>query len=233
MADPELEWLKERFRAAVDDIDLDPTDQSGLLWSDTDILEYIDAAHAQFIHDTLYRHELLNLTVVAEDPIIPLPDKVIELRGTSAYIVSSGRQISEINLESTAVTQDDYGATIGVNPFATQPPGEPRAFSLDIENDEIRLFPASDKNDTLQVPAYLEAKQIYDWNTPLDIKNKRHIRMLLNGIRARAFAKQDADAFDPSQQREWQEAFERDIQSVMGERRMRARRPQTIRYGGL
>lgn len=232
MADQQLAWLKDRFRSAVDDLDLDPTDQSGLLWSDDDILEYIDAAQAQFVHDTLYKHRLLELTVVANDPIIPLSDDVIELRGTKAYLVSSGTRLSEMNLEDTAVA-DDYGTDVDTNPFADQPPGTPRVFSLDIEADEIRLFPASDADDTLQVPAYVEADRVYNWDSSLDIRNRRHLRMLLDGIKARAYAKQDADAYDPNQAERWQQVFEQNIAEVAAERRRRARRPQTVRYGGL
>lgn len=233
MADQDLVWLKDRFRSAVDDLDIDPTDQSGLLWSDDDVLEYIDAAHAQFIHDTLYKHETLELVVVANDPIVPLPTKVIELRGTAAYLVSTGTPVYEINSGELGAGSDDYGFDVAINPYADQTPGTPRSFSADIEADELRLFPPSATDDVLQVPAYVEGRPIEDWRTALDIKLRRHIRMLLNGVRALAYGKQDADTLDPSQAQRWQEAFERDIEQVASERRRRARRPQTMRYGGL
>lgn len=233
MADLQLQWLKDRFRSAVDDLDIDPADQSGLLWSDDDVLEYIDAAHAQFIHGALYKHDVLELVVVADDPRVRLPTRAIELRGTTAYLKTAGVLISETNLEGRVGFKDDYGVGVSASPFSDEPPGTPRAFSADFESDELYLFPASSIDDTLQVAAYVEGREIDNWDCSLDIKNSRHVRMLLNGMKALAYDKQDADTLDPQQAERWRQLFERDIQSVISDRKRRARRPETVRYGGL
>jgi len=233
MSHEALTWLRDRFRVDVDDIDLDPADQSGLLWKDEDILFYIDEAHSQFVHDTLYRHELLQVFIPAELSSVALPERVIELRGSVAYLESSGTPVHEINSDEMGVASDDYGTDIAIDPYVEQTPGRPRNFSLDIDAGQVHLFPPSSVEDMLKIPAYLEAREITDWNCTLDIKNKRHQRMLLNGIKALAYAKQDADAYDPNQAARWQEAFQRDIDQVNSERLRRRRKPGQVQYGGL
>lgn len=234
MADTTLEWLKNRFRVDVDDIDHDPADQSGLLWSDDDVLEYIDEAHSQFVHDTLYRHELLRIYLPADLSPVNLKERVIELRGEVGYLESSGTPVHEVNANETGVSAgDDYGTDIDVSPFKDQTPGRPRSFSLDIDEGKLHLFPPSSVEDVLEIPAYLEANEIDDWNLTLDISNKRHIRMLLDGMKALAYAKQDADVFDPNQAARWQVAFERNIAKVAGERKRRRRGPGVVQYGGI
>lgn len=233
MADTTLEWLKDRFRVDVDDIDYDPTDQSGLLWTDDDVLEYIDGAHSQFVYDTLYRHELLRIYLPAELSPVNLQERVIELRHGVGYLESSGTPVYEINANELGVPSDDYGMDVEVDPYKDQTPGRPRSFSLDIDGGKIYLFPPSDVDDVIKIPVFLEANEISDWNCTLDVSNKRHQRMLLNGMKALAYAKQDADAFDPRQAQRWELAFARDIARVNGGRQRRRRKPGVIQYGGI
>lgn len=233
MANPQLEWLKDRFRSDVDDADLDPTDQSGLLWSDDDVLEYIDWAHSTFIARTLYLRGRERMTVIANDPIVIFPDKVLEPRGTKAHLVTQGVIINEVNAGDLVRHTDDYGSTLEMDPYREQAPGRPIAYSLDIEDRRLRLFPPSATGDELDLDVYYEADEIDSWHCSPQIKNRRHLRMLLGGMKHRAYMKSDADTYNGEEAARWLAIFERDMAEVTSERKRRQRRPGTIRYGGL
>lgn len=233
MTDPTLERLKNQFRRDVDDIDLDPADQSGLLWSDADILHYLNVAQQEFVHDTLYLRKNLSLVVTAEEPLVVLPERVIELKSSKAYLSTAGVVINEVNRDDQLRHTDDYGATLVTNPFESMTPGRPYAFTLDMDERFIRLLPASATEDTLEITAYVEADELDDWNCSLDITRRRHQDMLLAGMKREAYLKSDADTYNREEAQLWAGIFEQHKSGVFDERQKRQERPPTVRYGGI
>jgi len=227
-----LEFLKTRFRVDVDDVDLDPDDSSGLLWSDDDILEYINVAHAEFIHDTLYRRGVIEVPVIAGDPVATLPDNVIETRHAHATLVSTGQEIREINYD-TSHPVEDYGSTVNVNAFASDESGPPVCYTLDYESNTIRLAPVPETDDLLRISVYLEADELCRWTDRLHLRRMRHVRMLLAGMKREAYLKQDADVYDREQAGRWDAIFRRNVNQVYGEIKRRNEDVRPMRYGGL
>lgn len=229
--------LRDRFRRQVDDVLLDPSDDSAALWTDEDILYYMNEALSRFVHDTLYLTETIELTVVADDAVVTLPERVISIRDDRGYLVERKQEIRDVAYsQASGGFTDDYGYSISgarLDPLADMPSGRPRAYSADIDSHELRLFPPSDTDDTLRVNVYVEAAELEDFDAELPIKNPRHARMLLNGMKALAYEKQDAEVYDPKQANRFELQFAADIAQVAGERMRRRRQPQPIPYGGL
>lgn len=226
------EELKTRFRRDVDDIQLDPDDESDLLFTSDDVDYYLDEAHRQFVTETQYLHEKPTLYVVAGQPSVALPDRFIELRDHTAYLVTADKKIQEFNYNEAGTTEDDYGSSVVGNPIFDTETGTPRSFSLDVDSNELHLFPTPEEDDTLQILAFMEPKDVSETER-FAIKNPRHITMLLAGMKALAYDKQDADAYDPRQSEKWREQFEGFISQVQSERMRRRRRPGLVKYGGL
>jgi hypothetical protein len=233
MANRTLTYLKDAFRSDVDDPDIDPTDQSGLLWSDDDVLEYINRAHSEFVAKTLYRSGFLRIPVQANEELASFPDSVLETKDESGYLETAKVTVPEINIDDVITATDDYGVELQTNPYENMSPGTPRAFSFDAEERVVKFFPASAIDDTFVLPVFLEATEIESWEHRLNITNPRHVRMLLPGMKMHAYLKHDADAFNKDESDYWFGVFRDHISEVYGERERRNRRPGTIRYGGI
>lgn len=221
--------LIERFRADVDDRAYDPDDESDLLYTRKDIEHYLVESQRRFVAETHYLHEVLRETVVANDPIVRLSRRVLEIRGRTAYLVTADVRLEERAANEIYAGGDDYGQTLGANPFSSDRTGRPLWFTADLDTDEIHLFPTPEVDDTLVFSAYIEAPD----SCMLIIRNPRHINMLLDGMKAMAYRKQDSDAYDPNQAERWERRFQDNIDEVYSERQRRRRKPGLIRYGGL
>jgi len=233
MANATLTYLKKRFRSDVDDIDIDPTDQSGLLWSDDDVLEYIDAAHSEFVAKAFYRRGILRLSIPADEEKVVFSDNVLDLRSTKGFLETARATVVEINATDIISQRDDYGVTIETDPYSSLPAGTPRAFSVDLEAGYVKLFPASSIDDTMEIPVFLEADEIADWDTEPNVQNRRHLRIIISGMKHFAYLKHDADVFNKDEADYWFAAFQSGISEVYGETDRRSSRPVTMKYGGI
>lgn len=233
MANATLAYLKERFRSDVDDIDIDPADQSGLLWSDDDVLEYIDAAHSEFVAKTFYRRGTLRLVIPAGLEKVSFTDRVLDLRSTKGFLEVARATVSEINATDIISQRDDYGVTIETDPYSSLPAGTPKAFSVDLEDRFVKLFPASSIDDVMEIPVFLEADEITSWNAEPNVRNRRHLRIIISGMKHFAYLKHDADVFNKDEADYWFAVFQSGISEVYGEVDRRNSRPVTMKYGGI
>jgi len=228
--------LRDRFRSEVDDVLPDAADDSAALWTDAEILVYLNEALLRFVHGTRYFVGRVELAVIADEPSVPLPHTVIEIRDEVGYLQTRGAEVREMAYsEFNSAVSDDYGFAVtgGRSPFTTQASGRPRYFSTDIDANELLLFPPSDADDTLVLSAYVEAEELGGFDDALPIQNPRHAYMLLDGMKMLAYGKQDAEVYDPAQEARYRTNFEASIASVYGERARRRRQPQVMPYGGL
>lgn len=228
--------LRDRFRREVDDVLPDPLDDSAALWTDAEILEYLNEAQQKFVHGARYIVARVELSVVAGDAVVTVPEAVVALRSEIGYLQDRQVNIKEMAYsEFASAESDDYGMKVtgGRSAFAAQTPGRPRRFSMDIEANKLLLFPPSDTDDTLVIDAYVEAPELEDFNDALVVTNPRHARMLLDGMKEFAYGKQDAETYDPNQLTRYQARFEDSIQQVRAERAQRRRQTQPMPYGGI
>jgi hypothetical protein len=224
--------LKTRFRRDVDDIQHGPADESDLLFTSDDVNYYLDEAHRRFVAETRYLHEKLQLPVSAGTPRVSLPTRFLEARGKTAHLATADRIIPEFDYDDHAQAHDDYGSQVVDNPMYRSETGEPRRYTFDAEEGYIYLFPTPEEDDTLELLAFVEPKNVSEVGK-FAFKNERHLSMLLHGMKALAYRKQDADAYDPRQAELWEERFADAIAQVSSERMRRRRKPGVVRYGGI
>lgn len=225
--------LLDRFRRDVDDLDFDSSDQSDLLWSDDDVMHYMEEAHRQLVSEARYLHKILEIPVTEGYSEAALPGSFLQLRGDKAFLRESRTTVVEREMAGFSGATDDYNQTVPSNPFVqNSPPGRPRIFSLDMEDATLVLFPTPDRDDLLELPAYVEPPRI-EHAGKFAISNESHQLALLDGMKALAYRKQDADAYDPGQAERWQLAFEDKISAIKWERMRRRRKPGAIQYGGI
>ena len=224
--------LKDRFRRDVDDIPPHPEELSGCLWSDDDIFSYMDEVHRDFVARTLYLFEVQEVDYVAGETQIPLPRPILEVRG-AVYLKNEGTIVHDVNIHEN-VWSSDYGVLVPSSPMRSpNVTGTPRLYSLDIVRGEIAIAPAPLEDDTLLIPAYVEARVLGKNCNSLEVTNERHQMIILDGMKAVAYRKQDADAYDPNQADRWQLEYERKLQQAHGESLRRRRNPGEIVYGGI
>ena len=225
--------LLDRFRRDVDDLDLDPNDQSDLLWSDEDVMHYMEEAHRDLVVGALYLHKVLEIPVNEGEAVSALPSSFLEMRGERAFLRTARTFVVEREQAGFSGAHDDYGQFVPSSPFVQDaPPGRPRVFTLDMENDQITFFPTPEANDILELPAYVEPPRIAVAEQ-FAFSNESHQLALLDGMKAMAYRKQDADAYDPNQAETWQGRFDAKISAIKWERMRRRRKPGQIRYGGI
>lgn len=224
--------LKDRFRLDVDDVPPHPEETSGCLWSDADIFGYMDEVHRDFVARTLYLFEMVEVPFSAGETDIPLPRSVLELRGP-VYLQNEGTILADVNARENVWTSD-YGVMVAAGPLnVPRTTGRPSLYSLDIVRGRITIAPAPLEDDVLLVPAYVEARMLDKNCNSLEVTNERHQIIILDGMKAVAYRKQDADAYDPNQADRWQLEYERKLQQAHGESLRRRRNPGEIMYGGI
>lgn len=233
MANAELAALKAQFRRDVDDVDLDPTDQSGLLWSDDDVLHYLNVAHSEFVRETRYRPAILEVPVVTGLASSNLPSRVVELRSDKGYLATAQVEVVQVNHEERFLPREDYGVSVNSDPFSSSDTGVPRSFSLDMDDSKVAFFPTPSADDSLRIAVWLEANEINDWDCTPDVRNPRHQRMLLAGMKREAYRKHDADTMNMEKALFWEARFAADVEDVRAERERRNTHPAPIPYGGL
>lgn len=224
--------LKERFRRDVDDVRFDPEYDVDLLFSEDDVDYYLDEAHHRFVVETYYLFEKLTLPVSKGIDHVHLPVRFLELRGDTVYLVNAGWALSQADHDSNRIAGDDYGAAVSYPPVFRTQDGTPRLFSLDIEAERLTLFPTPVEDDCIEMMAYMAPRPVSETGR-FAMRDSRHIRMLLPGMKALAYAKQDADVYDPNQAARWEEQFQQEILKAQSERLRRRRTPSVVRYGGL
>ena len=224
--------LKDRFRRDVDDVPMYPEETSGCLWTDDDIYGYMDEVQRDFVARTLYLFEVVEAPLSAGESETPLPRRVLEVRG-AVYLQSEGTILTDINARES-VWVSDYGVMVPAGPRGIpKTTGRPTLYSIDIVRGQITVAPIPLEDDTLLIPAYVEARELDVDGGMMDVSNERHQMIILDGMKAVAYRKQDADAYDPNQADRWQLEYERRLQQAHGEILRQRRNPGEIAYGGL
>ena len=224
--------LKDRFRRDVDDFPPDPQETAGCLWSDDDIFDYMNEVQKDFVARTLYLFEVLEIPFSAGETQISLPSPVLEVRGP-VYLKDDGTILTDVNVRESVWTSD-YGVMVPAGPTGLPATtGRPSLYSLDIERGTITIAPEPLNADTIILPAYLEAPDIDVGDDAITVTNLRYQMIILDGMKAVAYRKQDADAYDPNQADRWQLEYERKLQQAHGESLRRRRNPGEIVYGGI
>lgn len=209
--------LTEDFRSDV--FDRPDFDENGVardaLWSDAEILRYINSACARLASDTLALRRRFEITVAAGVATVRFPyDEILDALTVSFVVPGLGRRrdLRMFDIDE-GICGDDYGHRIYTTPDLDAV-GTPTHFTRDYDNRYMRLWPVP------QLPGVLHAHAIVlpqplQAGMPLPFAARQDLDLLLMWMKKLAYAKQDADTLDLDRSIE----FEREYMRFMPDRR--------------
>lgn len=222
--------LATEFRKKVDDL------ESPYLWSDDEVYDYMDEAQKEFARGVDILTETFTLAHTAGDPLIAISDRVTKIR--RARLVSTGKSldVKTMGQIDTSLFDDDYGIELGYFDWEDSV-GTPRMVITDYEPGYIRAvpyIPAAGTDDQIKIWTYrLPETDVTGSGSTLEITERNHQRILLVGMMAQAYAKQDSEVRNSQLADKYAAEFEYKVERA-NRRIRRLRKPAgCVRYGGL
>lgn len=226
------------FRSDVTDPEMpgDGNDEDSL-WSDDEIYDYMEATVRKFAKITEMfldssTTEITTITVTADDPWVDIDPRVIKIR--RAKLTSNLRPLKIAKAEDldSGYLEEDYGLIFRSGwEDAT---GTPKCMIMNMEKDKARLvnIPTTSDTITLSVVRY-QLDPITGSTGEIETDDIDHKFILLDGMKSYAYAKQDADTFDPDMEAKFKAKFQQGAAEVAREIK-RLRKPAgVVKYGGL
>lgn len=213
-----VDQLIEDFRSDVfDRADLDDAgNQRDTLWSNTDILRYMNSAATRLASDTLALRERFEYTIDAENPLVFFPFErmldVLSIKFSLNGFGSYRRNLIKFDIDE-GVIREDYGVSIISTPDL-EAQGSPTHYTRDYDNRFLRLYPVPYMAGTLVVHAIVLPAELFI-GMPLPFTSPQDFDLLLMWMKKMAYAKQDADTLDLDRSL----AFERDYRLYMPDRK--------------
>lgn len=210
------------------------TPDSDSLWSNAELLHYIDEAQKVFAEKTWCLPDATNFTSkisvgqkwVERDPLI--------VRIRSGWLQTAGREITPTNLVDIerGYSSNDYGLSSS-NAWRTAT-GTPCKVVEDIDVGNSRLVPIPTAADTIEWAVYRLPLEVIDsTGASLEIDERYHYELLVWAKRL-AFMKQDAETQDLTRQRAMEQDWEgRVIPEASTYFRLKYRKLGTTSYGGI
>lgn len=212
-----VDQLTADFRSDVfDRVDVD--DQGAArdaLWSDDDILRYINSACARLASDTLALRRRFELPVVAGNPLVRFPyDEILDALSVSFVVPGLGqrRALRQFDIDE-GICKDDYGQRLYAYPDLDAV-GMPTHFTRDYDNRFMRLWSVPHVPGVLHAQAIVLPQQLFA-GMPLPFSARQDLDLLLLWMKKLAYAKHDADVLDLSRA----EAFEAEYKRTVLDRR--------------
>lgn len=228
----------DRFRRDVDDQVLAEGEVDGLLWSQADVLQYLNQAQYALAEKIGYLRGEIEVAVVADYPEVTLPSGVIDV--FSVYLVSANKnlRISDRNELDETITFD-YGVPRAGASWRDRT-GVPAEVYLDVELDKLFLIPTPTADDTLKILCTKLPDEVTADNLSgckLAFRRPDYCWDLVPYMKYLAYGVQDADTYDPQRSEKFKlqadRCFERIYDSVQRLRRSNRPNSGTTGYGGI
>lgn len=190
------------------------------LWEDAELLKYLDHAQKEFAREThcFPDRRTFTLRVTADEPWLSKPERVIDVR--EAKLRTSKTQVFPCNAnELSGYWEGDTGL--------------PVRLITDLDVNYWRLYPIPTAADTLELfVTRLPEDDITDASGVIEIPDEWR-EALLEGVKARAYLKQDVETYDPEKANVAKVLWQQHLIEAAGRIRIQQRRPGVVRYGGI
>lgn len=211
--------LLEIFRDEMDDR-VEP-----YLWSDDLCYGYINDAQQMFyrLTDGIPDGTTPEVTLLSIEPATEwyaTHPSILKIR--DAYRVDTGAPVTIYNQEDMA----SYGLRFNGRP------GPLRALVIGIEDFKARAWPVPNETVDIQLTVFrLPLVDVVD-DQPLNVADQHQVHLLL-WVKHRAYSKQNAETFDRTRAKEFDEAFRTYCKAAKDEQRRAKHKPRAVLYGGL
>lgn len=238
-----LEELFKQFRSDVDDNALPR------LWDDSDLETYFNWALEELAKKALYFYDTTTWTAVpvtADDAQVAETadnklDRILYIR--RAKLVTENKRLTVMSMaqSDTQVREDDYGQFLTSEGWETET-GTPRVLITDYyEDGSLRLGPIPTVADTISLwafrlplrPVSFEQSQKLDLKASLGIREFSHELTLIQGMKAKAYLKEDPETRDNQLAETSQNRFAAELLDIKMELQRRRAPAGTVRYGGI
>lgn len=180
--------LLTAWRDDVDDV------VAPYLWSNAAAYRYMTAVCDMVATRTRQLFKQVNLNFAAGATSVSLPNYVLEIR--EAQLVG-GPVLRPLNLNRTVGgIADDYGYSAGTMSAFDQPEGTPRFYVRDADIQALRLVPRPAEAGDLQLHCLVTIAEPMANGVPLPFSTSEDLLLVLEGMKALAYRKQDAEAED-------------------------------------
>lgn len=228
--------LYDSFRSEVGD------EVAPLLWTDENVYEYMNDAYRTFVRktggipDSL--SDLTQIPVVTGERNATLSPLILRVR--QAYLVSTGEEITIVNQLDPLSTDSllDYGEVRRLANDTSAGPVRYMMTGLDRTQagGVVRWVQVPVADDTVGLVVYrlpLNTIDVGDGGFTFPDIGQEHIEKLLLHMKARAYGKQDADAFDKAARDTNKREFEQYCTDAKAEWERFKHKPRSIQYGGI
>jgi hypothetical protein len=219
------------------------------LWSDEEVLSYLVASQVDLARNTGGIRDssssAAQIQISQGEPLATLHASVLKIHG--ARLASTGRPISVLSYADVYMNQ----ATQRSLPFSfstIESQGDVKAIITDMDDGKVKVIQIPAADDTVllivdrmplkdPVPAVAANPTatppvVAVAEVPLEVRAEHHIH-LIKGMKGYAYAKQDADSFNPVKSAQFAAEFAAYCAQVQDEKERRADKPRLIAYGGL
>lgn len=210
----------EDFRSDVGDrADVDASgNPRDTLWSDTDILRYLNSALARWARDTLALRRVYTFDTLANDPLIRFPwSEIITVLSVGMIVPSFGwdRELREFNLHDGWI-DDDYGIQI-TRTFEIDRAGVPKGYTRDYDDTFLRIWPVPTAVGVLTINAYVMPSPLVIGQPLPNIMGQIDLDLVMQWMKNLAYRKQDSDVIDLDRADSFKAEYLRDIKDRKSE----------------
>ena len=166
------------------------------LWTDPELLRYINSACARWASDTLALRRRFEFAVNADQALVRFPySEILDDLNVSFVVASLGRRrtLHKFDIDEGLV-REDYGTLIEETPDLDRS-GMPTHYTRDYDNQFLRLWPVPNIAGTVAATAIVLPQQLYP-GMPLPCASLQDFDLISMWVKKMAYAKQDADTLD-------------------------------------
>lgn len=224
--------LYDRFRSDVVDT------VKPYFWTDDDVFQYMDDAYKMFARLTGgiadFTSDLTRIEITAGDPV-GIYDRRI-LRISKAYRESDQAEIKVINqTDLTFIRGDDYGLLRPA--YLDNLPGPVRYMVIGMERGKVKWLQLPEENDAALLHIFrLPVDRItQDTSDDFDFPEigEEHVPHLVLWMKAKAYAKTDADTFNGALAEANEKKFTDYCTFAKAEAERERYKPREVVYGGI
>lgn len=189
------EFIEDRLRSDLFDRARSVGGVRKTLWSDDELLAYVNDAVAQWASDTLAYRRQLRFQMTAGKAVYYTGFEILEVvYGRSTDSSGVGRSLSYFNLD-TMEWHDDYGSVFVTNHDLMTRTGHPRAVTQDVDPASMRLYPIPSAAGTVELNVVAIPQQLFS-GMPMPTENRQDLALIRLWALYLAYSKQDADTLD-------------------------------------
>lgn len=213
--------LYELFRSDVAD------EAQPYLWKETEVWAYMDSAYKTFARLVGgfpdFTSSVTQIDASAGEPTTEISKKIMRVMSARR---ADGRELSVINAADLGRGGCAYSLTDHTGPLT--------AMVIGMQRGLVRWINVPELDETVSLHVYrLPLGDITGEGQEFDDLDEQHHIYLLNGMKALAYRKQDAETFDKERAEENEAVFYRYCQQVRGEFEREKHKTRVVGYGGI